>query len=152
MCGWPGKAPGKQSELRPLKTEICEEIMILRSLGNNAKLCVTAIVSMLALLAVSATTVAQESDYIGESASPGMQMKFDGSSVKAFDKRMEEIRAETTPEEFTTIENALDYLLVYDLAARRDREVLYERLDGKTPVEILEMVKWRLEGRTVNED
>ena len=72
---------------------------------------------------------------------------FDGRSVKKFEKRLEEIKAETTEAEFTTIEGALDYLLVYDLAARRDREVLYERLDGKTPVDVLETVKWRIEGR-----
>lgn len=80
-------------------------------------------------------------------ASPGMQIPLDGTSVETFENSLETIRGETTEAEFKTIQNALDYLLVYDLGARRDRELLYKRLDGKTPAEILEMVRWRLEGR-----
>ncbi|HKJ17322.1 MAG TPA: hypothetical protein VJ984_08240 [Xanthomonadales bacterium] len=125
--------------------------MILSNLGNNAKLCAAAIFSLIALCTISSATIADEAEYIMNSESPGMQMTFDGSSVEAFDQRMEEIEAETTAEEYVTIQQSIEYMLVYDLAARRDREVLYERLDGKTPVELISMVKWRLEGRKINE-
>lgn len=125
--------------------------MILRNLGNNTKLFAFAIFSLIALCAISSASVADESDYIINSDSPGMQMTFDGSSVEAFDQRMEEIQAETTEAEYITIQQSIEYMLVYDLAARRDREVLYQRLDGKTPAELVGMVKWRLEGRKVNE-
>jgi hypothetical protein len=107
-----------------------------------------------AMLAVGAPLWAQEPDLaeaeakaVEEAGSPGMRIPFAGDSIEAFEETLEMIQAETTVAEFTTLQNALDYLLVYDLGARRDRELLYERLDGKTPTEVLEMVKWRQEGR-----
>lgn len=108
------------------------------------------------LLALSAPVMAQEpeettdSDLSNDSLmieeedmSPGMLLAFDGTSTAAFEKSMEAIQAETTEAEFTTVQNAIDYLLVYDLAARRNLEELYKRLDGKTPAEMLKMVNWQ---------
>jgi hypothetical protein len=80
--------------------------------------------------------------------SPGMYLPFDGSSVDAFNGSLEAIQEQSTEAEFTTLKNALDYLLVYDLAARRDPEVLYERLNGKTPADVIGMVKWKLRGES----
>lgn len=106
------------------------------------------------ILAMAAPLWAQEPDLaeaeakaVEEPGSPGMSIPFDGDSIEAFEETLEMIRAETTVAEFTTLQNALDYLLVYDLGARRDRALLYQRLDGKTPTEVLDMVRWRLEGR-----
>ena len=75
-----------------------------------------------------------------------MSLPFDGSSVEAFEASLATIQAEVTDAEYSTLTNALDYLLVYDLGARRDKEVLYQRLDGKTPNDVLKMVKWRGKG------
>lgn len=91
-----------------------------------------------------------EAKAVEQAGSPGMQIPVDGASIEAFEESLEQIRAETTPAEFTSVQNALDYLLVYDLGARRNRELLYQRLDGKTPTEILQMVKWRQGGRSAN--
>ena len=77
--------------------------------------------------------------------SPGMYLPLDGSSVEAFEGSLEEVQAQSTEAEYATLQNALEYLLVYDLAARRDPELLYERLDGKTPADVIGMVKWRLQ-------
>lgn len=150
--------------------------MILRNLGSNAKTCTAALFFLLALLMIPAPTVAQDSPpsadetagelqapaqvnpqdpprerrdgkSIIEAGSPGMYLPLNGKSVKKFEKSLEEVQAETTPEEFITVQNALDYLLVYDLAARRDKKQLYKNLDGLTPAEVVGMVKWRLEGR-----
>lgn len=111
---------------------------------------IAAILSLIALPAAAQQESGGTENAAAEEAeidwSPGMYLPFDGSSVKAFDKSLEEIQAETTEAEFTTLQNALDYLLVYDLAARRDREVLYERLNGKTPVDVIHMVKWKVRG------
>lgn len=112
------------------------------------------------LLALSAPVMAQDSEEASESdppngkptgklmieeedMSPGMRLAFDGSSTAAFEKSMEAIKADTTEAEFTTVRNAIDYLLVYDLASRHNPEELYKRLDGKTPVEMLKMVNWQ---------
>jgi len=75
--------------------------------------------------------------------SQGMSIPFDGSSTEAFNASLDKIKAETTDAEFTTVQNALDYLLVYDLGSRGDPEALYERLDGTTPAEMVKMVKWK---------
>lgn len=101
--------------------------------------------ALLALsILLSGPALAQEEMAIQEEpALPGMSLPFDGSSVRSFEKSLEAVRAQTTEEEFTTLQNALDYLLVYDLAARRDKKLLYQRLDGKTPSEVIEMVHWQ---------
>lgn len=125
------------------------------SLKKSPVITVALMAAMLAsMLAIGAPLWAQEPDLpeaeakaVEEAGSPGMSIPFDGDSIEAFEETLEMIRAETTVTEFTTLQNALDYLLVYDLAARRDRELLYERLDGKTPTDVLEMVKWRQKGR-----
>jgi len=92
--------------------------------------------------------VAENAADANQDWSAGMYLPFDGSSVTAFEGSLEEVQAQTTEAEFTTLQNALEYLLVYDLAARRDPELLYERLDGKTPADVIEMVKWRLRGES----
>jgi hypothetical protein len=89
--------------------------------------------------AAEASTEATEEE--GKSA--GMKIPFDGSSVEAFEKSMEEAKPQMTEAEYITLNNALDYLLVYDLAARRNKEKLYANLDGLTGEEIVDKVKWR---------
>lgn len=39
------------------------------------------------------------------------------------------------------LKNAIDYMLVYDLSVSRNKQKLYEKLNGKTPTEILSMAK-----------
>lgn len=95
-----------------------------------------------------AETPEAEAGMVEEAGSPGMNIPLDGDTIETFEESLESIRAETTVAEFTTLQNALDYLLVYDLGARRNRELLYQRLDGKTPNEVLDMVKWRQKGRS----
>lgn len=75
--------------------------------------------------------------------SPGMHLAFDGSSAQAFEKSMADIQSQTTDAEFVTVQHAIDYLLVYDLAARGNPEALYQRLDGKTPADMLRTVNWQ---------
>ena len=40
---------------------------------------------------------------------------------------------------YTAVKNALDYMLYYDIGLRNDKEKLYQKLDGKTPKEIIVM-------------
>lgn len=75
--------------------------------------------------------------------SDGMQIPVDGSSLEAFDQSLEKIKKQATEAEFTTLENALDYLLVYDLAAKRNRTKLAANLDGLTGEQIVDKVEWR---------
>ena len=66
-----------------------------------------------------------------------MAQPLDGSSVEAFEQGMQKVREEATPEEAMRLDSAIQYLMVYDLAAKRDKAKLYARLNGKTPNEVI---------------
>lgn len=73
----------------------------------------------------------------------GMEIPLDGSTMEAWEASMARVEAHTTESEYQTLENAIEYHLLYDLSARRDMERLIKRLDGKTGYEIVALVKWR---------
>jgi hypothetical protein len=73
----------------------------------------------------------------------GMEIPLDGSSLEAFETSMARVQAHTSPENYITLENAIEYLLVYDLSARKDKAKLVHNLDGKTPYQVIDMVQWR---------
>ena len=75
----------------------------------------------------------------------GMDIPLDGSSLEAFDRYMARVKAHSTPANYTTLENAIDYLLVYDLASKRDKSKLVASLDGMTGHEVIGLVSWRKE-------
>jgi predicted lipid-binding transport protein (Tim44 family) len=74
---------------------------------------------------------------------PGMQIPVDGTSLDAFEKSLAGIKDKTTTPEYTTLTNAIDYLMVYYLEAKRDRAKLAGYLNGKTGEQIVDMVAWR---------
>ena len=64
------------------------------------------------------------------------------SSLEAFETSLARVKAHTSPENYTTLQNAIEYLLVYDLSAKRDRARLASNLDGLTPKEVIAKVQW----------
>jgi len=78
-------------------------------------------------------------DYEGD----GMEIPLDGTSLPSFYASLAQVKAHTTPESYQTLENAIDYLLFYDLGAKRDREKLAARLNGLTGYEVIAKVGWR---------
>lgn len=73
----------------------------------------------------------------------GMDIPVDGSSLEAFNKSLEKIRENATDSQYTTLKNAIQYLLLYDLGIRSDRTKLAAKLDGMTGHEIVDKIKWR---------
>jgi len=73
----------------------------------------------------------------------GMDIPVDGSSLEAFDRYMARVKAHTDPAHYTTLVNAFDYLLVYDLGAKRDKATLVSRLDGLTGHQVVNKVSWQ---------
>ena len=73
----------------------------------------------------------------------GMDIPLDGSSVEAFDKSLARVKAYSSPSNYTTLENAIDYLMVYDLSAKRDKAKLVANLDGMTGHEVVGLISWR---------
>lgn len=70
-----------------------------------------------------------------------LDQPMDGSSVEAFEADMEAVRSQSGQKAYERLSSAIDYLLAYDLGAQRDRAKLYQRLDGKTPKEIVAQAK-----------
>ena len=73
----------------------------------------------------------------------GMEIPLDGSSVAAFDASMARVKRHSDEASYTTLENAIGYLLIYDLEVRRDKEKLAAKLDGLTGYEVIAKVGWR---------
>ena len=88
-----------------------------------------------------APAVANETPEAAEAT--GLDMAVDGSSLEAFEKSLAKIKETCTEVEYKSLEGALEYLMIYDLGAKRNREKLAARLDGSTGYEITKMVKWR---------
>ncbi len=83
-----------------------------------------------------------------DSAGPGhkdralsvMDEPLDGSSIETFTAGLEKLDEEASEKEYRSVMSALDYLLFYDLGAKRDKATLYSRLNGKSPSQIVEKV------------
>lgn len=69
-----------------------------------------------------------------------MEQPLDGSSMESFTAGLDRISEEGSEEDYRNVMSALDFLLFYDIGARRKKDLLYARLDGMTPNQILERV------------
>lgn len=84
-----------------------------------------------------------DADVIENYGGDGMKIPVDGSSLAAFDASMAKIKRNTEPKAYKTLSNAIEYLLVYDMAARGDKEALVATLNGLNGYDILGKVGWR---------
>jgi len=74
--------------------------------------------------------------------SAGMQIPVDGTSLEAFEASLADIKTKATAAEYQSLESAIQYLMVYDLSAKRDKTKLAANLNGQTGEEIVGRVKW----------
>ena len=95
------------------------------------------------MTAVEEITPADAIDMAEVAGPTGLDTVMDGSSLEAFEKSLEKVRETGSEADYNSIQSALEYLLIYDLGAKRNREKLAARLDGITGHEILARVKWR---------
>ncbi len=73
----------------------------------------------------------------------GLDRVMDGSSLEAFERSLDLVKITGSVGEYTSLLDAIEYLMIYDIGARNDREKLAARLDGLTGYEILAKVNWR---------
>ena len=73
----------------------------------------------------------------------GMEIPLDGSSLAAFDASMAMVKRHSEPDDYTSLENSIEYLLVYDLEVKRNKEKLAAKLDGLNGYEVIAKVGWR---------
>lgn len=65
----------------------------------------------------------------------------DGSSEAAFEASLKQLQETAPTLEYRSVKSAIQYLLVYDLSARGNKEKLYKKLNGKTAEEIIALAK-----------
>ena len=73
----------------------------------------------------------------------GMEIPLDGSSLAAFDASMALVKKHASEADYTTLENSIEYLLVYDLEVKRSKEKLVAKLDGLNGYEVVARTGWR---------
>lgn len=86
---------------------------------------------------VSATT--ENSESAGSDSI--MDQPVDFSSPESVEKTLENIRQQAGEKESSGVSSAIGYMVVYDLSVKRNKKKLYEKLDGKTPNQIIAMAQ-----------
>lgn len=90
-----------------------------------------------------AVTEAPAEEAANNDLDPGMQIPVDGSSLEAFEASLATIKAQAKELNYISLEEAIKYLLVYDIGAQRDKAKLAKNLDGLTGDQIIDKVTWR---------
>jgi len=85
---------------------------------------------------------AAEAEAETSAAAGGMQIPIDGSSLEAFEASLARIKESASEADYITLENAIQWLLVYDLSAGNDKAKLAKNLDGLTGDEVINRVGW----------
>jgi len=70
-----------------------------------------------------------------------MSQPVDFSTPENVEVSLQNIRETAGDSAYNQVMNAMKYKLVYDLSLGNNKEKLYKKLDGKTPEQILAMVK-----------
>ncbi|MBW2690972.1 MAG: hypothetical protein JRC99_13765 [Deltaproteobacteria bacterium] len=63
------------------------------------------------------------------------------STPEDVEKTLQNIRETAGDDTYNQLKNTMQYMLVYDLSLSNKKAKLYKKLDGKTPEQILAMVK-----------
>lgn len=66
-----------------------------------------------------------------------MNQPVDFSTAEAMEASLRKIAEQESDKARKTVENAMQYVLVYDLSVGGDKQKLYKKLDGITPKEII---------------
>jgi len=86
---------------------------------------------------VKAPAVEIVDDFEGD----GMEMPLDGSSVEAFDASLALVRKHSSEENYRNLEEAINYLMAFDISVRNKKTRLISRLDGLTGYEVIAKVE-----------
>ena len=84
-----------------------------------------------------------DADVIENYGGDGMKIPLDGTSLATFDASMAKIKRNTEPKSYKTLSNAIEYLLVYDMGVKGNKEALASKLNGLNGYDILGKVGWR---------
>jgi hypothetical protein len=77
----------------------------------------------------------------GDHSTSIMDQPVDFSTVENVEISLQKIREQGGDQAYKTLNSAMKYVKYYDLSISNDMEKLYKKLDGKTPNEIIAMMK-----------
>ena len=72
-----------------------------------------------------------------------MSEPVDGSTPEAFKASLERVKEEASAEDYDLFQRSLGLMRTYDLAVRSNPAMLAQRLNGRTPTEIIEAARER---------
>jgi hypothetical protein len=77
----------------------------------------------------------------GDDSTSIMDQPMDFSTAENVEISLQKIREQEGDEAYKTLNSAMKYVKYYDLSISNNMEKLYKKLDGKTPNEIIAMMK-----------
>ena len=127
----------------------------MKKLQSNNKLMALALIVLAALLAGGCATQSQQPMEPAAETAPddmatiepwdgdGLEIPLDGSSKDAWERSLLRVKAHSEPVDYQLLLSAIDYLLLYDLGAKGDMDILITRLNGLTGNQVLSRVNYR---------
>lgn len=94
--------------------------------------------------ATTAPAPAAEAAQAADAADAGMSIMdkpVNFSTPEDVEKSIEAVRQQAGDAEARDLKNALGYILAYDLSIGRNKEKMYQKLNGRTPNEIIAKMK-----------
>ena len=70
-----------------------------------------------------------------------MDQPVDFSTPEKVEETLQNIREQEGEGSYKAVMSAMEYLLFYDLSVRRDKELLHKKLNGRTPKQIIGMMR-----------
>ena len=124
---------------------MCKKLLTIISAGTMALFLVTACAEE----SEDANSTAAEkgdlsSDTVADSGNQSnslMNQPVNFSTPEDVEKTLQNIREKEGDIAYKQVKNAMQYVMYYDLSLRNDKEKLYKKLDGKTPEQIIAMIK-----------
>lgn len=88
-----------------------------------------------------AVAVSQDGPVESDQVSPIMDQPVNFSTPEEVEKSLQKVREQGGEKAYKNLEGSMKYMLYRDLSLKGSQEKMYEKLDGKTPTQIIAMAK-----------
>ena len=85
--------------------------------------------------------VTEDAAGAGEQGNTIMDQPLNFSTPEDVEKSLQKVRDQAGDKAYKNLDNAMKYVLYYDLSLKNNKEEMYKKLNGKTPSEIIQMMK-----------
>lgn len=85
--------------------------------------------------------VTEDASVTVDQGSAIMDQPVNFSTPEDVENSLQKVRDQAGDTAYTNVNNAMKYVLYYDLSLKNNKEKMYKKLNGKTPSEIIQMMK-----------